>query len=66
MPSLTPFFVGWVGSGGEVLDFVDYTPSTSAHVLDDFVAHVIPEPSTALLLATGLAAMAVQRRRRPQ
>lgn len=62
MPSLTAFFVGWVGSSGEVLDFVDYTPSASAHILDDIVAHV-PEPSIALLLGVGLLGLAARGRR---
>jgi hypothetical protein len=50
MPDGTPLFVGWVGSFGEVLDSVDYTPSTSAHILDDIVAQVIPEPASIGLL----------------
>jgi hypothetical protein len=64
MPSETALFVGWVGSSGEVLDFVNYTPSTSAHVLDDIVAHVVPEPSTAILLASGLVGVAARGRRK--
>jgi hypothetical protein len=63
-PSFTGLFVGWVGSSGEVLDFVDYTPGTSAHTLDDIVAHVVPEPSTAFLFASGLVGLAVRGRRR--
>lgn len=63
-PAVTPLFVGWVGSAGEVLDFVDYTPGTSAHVLDDIVAYVVPEPTTASLLALGLVGIAAGRRHR--
>ena len=63
-PGSAALFVGWVGSGSEVLDFVNYTPSTSAHRLDDIVAHVVPEPSTLILTALALLSLGMTRRRR--
>ncbi|MEO1009083.1 MAG: hypothetical protein AAFX79_10970 [Planctomycetota bacterium] len=60
-PGTTPLFVGWVGDPGETLDFVDYTPGTSAHILDNMTA-AIPAPGTAVLFAIGGLA-AVRRRR---
>lgn len=60
-PPLVPMFVGWIGDPGEVLDFVDYTPGTSSHILDNIVASV-PAPGSAALF--GLAGLAAARRRR--
>ncbi len=62
MPDLEPLFVGWVGGAGEVLDFVDYTPGDSSHVLDNFVAHV-PEPSTFVSASLGALVLGYRRRR---
>lgn len=59
--SLTPLFVGWIGDPGQTLDFVDYDPGSSAHIVDNFDAY-IPAPGTAALL--GLGGLMSMRRRR--
>jgi|GEM_PF-6304605 len=60
-PGGLPLFVGWVGEPGEILEFVDYTPGTSAHILDNMSA-AVPAPGTAMLFA--MAGVAASRRRR--
>lgn len=62
MPSGRPLFVGWVGGAGEVLDFVNYSPGDSSHILDNFVAH-IPEPSTLVSASLGALLLGYRRRR---
>ena len=60
-PGVLPLFVGWVGEPGEILEFVDYTPESSAHILDNMSA-AVPAPGTAVLFA--MAGMAASRRQR--
>ena len=60
-PAGAPRFVGWVGGAGETLHFVDYTPGTSSHIIDNIAAFV-PAPGSLALLGAG--ALAGMRRRR--
>jgi hypothetical protein len=58
----SPLFGGWKDAGGIArIRFTDLSPNGRIEVLDNLM--VIPEPSTALLLGSGLLALAGARRR---
>jgi len=66
---LTPgpfgFNEGFLGIiANETIASVTFSPTAVPFVIDDLHFGIIPEPSTALLLASGLVALAVGRRRR--
>ena len=63
--TVSEIFLGRDGNEGHYVDIQEINRSNSRDVSrGTYAVELIPEPSTALLLASGLAALAVRRRRR--
>lgn len=62
-PNSNVKFVGFIGTAGDTFNTVTLEVNDNTYGIDDVRTRVVPEPSTIVLLALGLAAAGIRRRR---